>query len=1055
MKYLELSDTTKVGMEEAVSISHIEPWYDIGFYLGVKIPYLEDLKGLPLGQMNRIMRWWLGGDKDMFDYFMEPCWKTLVKAIAHPAGGNNASLAEEIALSHLAPADARFIGMQHSITVCEELLASCEKWYDLGMLLQIDRKVLNGIKSRNAPSARLKQVVVEWLKLNSSLSCLPTWSHLIKVIALLDMEKEAKALQQSHPVPRHSNSAGNTVSTALLGEHSLLDVVDTISELKDQWQALGLALKLDPSAVKEISGTTPKDCLTKVIALWLRCDKVTPSWKGLVDCLLTGLWGDNSSIVRKIIKKQPKAPPVSVALSKEQKVQAKRLYDEAMKKGYAECSTIRCLIHGSAGVGKTHVKHLLLKMPPPKVRTSTGLADNPVRAVTVSAVGVSMQDEDVWHVLDGDYDLMRTVSQMIKGYVVPLLNNDPLVVQPARHSSHPEPSRHVGVEDEIALFASFASNHTHDVMVSPHEHHMHTEDIHPPVSAQSSAPDLIQPDITSYQLSVEESFINIINQLTGNKKHLKMKWIQLLDSGGQPQFHHLLPFFIGNVSALLFVLKLSERFDQARKIECYGSDGETIGGSYETCYSHKEVMERSLKAFQSNPTDPNSSGPNDGPVGSGGPLVIVIEKKREALSILECKQAAERVQLKDDAFTAALSHFVGCNILLYYPDVLPDVVFCNPQVLISIITELVQHRYKLMEQPDLNKPIRGDWKRFKDYAYLTQKLLDEFPEHYYDSVFSSSDLIKLFTSHSIMAPVGNGEYLMPALLPELRYQSILPSVDPLPSGNILSLLSDDPTLIRYKGGGCFPNGVFCFLVAFLLNDAKWTVSTKEGKPKCLYSNSVAFSTSYFPATITIIDSLLYFAVHIVLSHGCPSPQSPVQSDIHRGILSAYKHLGIQCAEEDLIDACYCRHGDCGGEARHLADIRVTSYGSWATCCKDEARTMPLNQSCPSAVSISNFTVLEEDDLLDVKEEVIDLASRWKDLGLALRVKCSTLDTISSKNHYNPEDCLRDTLQAWLQQQYDTTKFGQPSWQVLCKAVENRAGGKNPALAKSIRERHGI
>ena len=529
-----------------------------------------------------------------------------------------------------------------------------------------------------------------------------------------------------------------------------------------------------------------------------------------------------------------------------------------------------------------------------------------------------------------------------------------------------------------------------------------------------------------------------------------MKWIQLLDSGGQPQFHHLLPFFVGNVSALLFVLKLSERFDQARKIECYGSDGETIGGSYETCYSHKEVMERSLKAFQSNPTDPNSSGPNDGPVGPGGPLVIVIgthednehmcdekrevknikvneclllnkkctplyvgqdmtkmifgvncktpgmkdkevakhlrkeislltpkpkkmpiawfglevllhdlaqKKKREALSILECKQAAECVQLKDDAFTAALSHFVGYNILLYYPDVLPDVIFCNPQVLISIITELVQHRYKLMEQPDLNKPIRGDWKRFKDYAYLTQKLLDEFPEHYYDSVFSSSDLIKLFTSYSIMAPVGNGEYLMPALLPELRYQSILPSVDPLPSGNLLSLLSDDPTLIRYKEGGCFPNGVFCFLVAFLLNDAKWTVSTKEGKPKCLYSNSVAFSTSYFPATITIIDSLLYFAVHIVLSHSCPSPQSLVQSDIHRGILNAYEHLGIQCAEEDLVDAIYCRHGDCGGEARHHADIRVTSYGSWATCCKDEARTVPLNQSCPSAVSISNFTVL--------------------------------------------------------------------------------------------------
>ena len=84
-------------------------------------------------------------------------------------------------------------------------------------------------------------------------------------------------------------------------------MVDTISELKDQWQALGLALKLDPSVVKEIPGHTPKDCLAKVVELWLKRDKVTPSWQGLVDCLLTGLWGDNSSIVSRIINKQPQA----------------------------------------------------------------------------------------------------------------------------------------------------------------------------------------------------------------------------------------------------------------------------------------------------------------------------------------------------------------------------------------------------------------------------------------------------------------------------------------------------------------------------------------------------------------------------------------------------------------------------------------------------------------------------------------------------------------------------------------------------------------------------
>ena len=74
----------KSGMEVAESVPQIEPWYDVGFYLGVKMSYLEDIKGLTSGHMSEIMKGWLGGDSCMFDYLMEPCWKTLVKAIAHP-----------------------------------------------------------------------------------------------------------------------------------------------------------------------------------------------------------------------------------------------------------------------------------------------------------------------------------------------------------------------------------------------------------------------------------------------------------------------------------------------------------------------------------------------------------------------------------------------------------------------------------------------------------------------------------------------------------------------------------------------------------------------------------------------------------------------------------------------------------------------------------------------------------------------------------------------------------------------------------------------------------
>ena len=52
----------------------------------------------------------------------------------------------------------------------------------------------------------LQEVVLEWLKLNSSLSYFSTWDHLIKAIAHIDMVEEAKQLQCSHPVTECSSS---------------------------------------------------------------------------------------------------------------------------------------------------------------------------------------------------------------------------------------------------------------------------------------------------------------------------------------------------------------------------------------------------------------------------------------------------------------------------------------------------------------------------------------------------------------------------------------------------------------------------------------------------------------------------------------------------------------------------------------------------------------------------------------------------------------------------------------------------------------------------------
>ena len=100
-----------------------------------------------------------------------------------------------------------------------------------------------------------------------------------------------------------------------------------------------------------------------------------------------------------------------------------------------------------------------------------------------------------------------------------------------------------------------------------------------------------------------------------------------------------------------------------------------------------------------------------------------------------------------------------------------------------------------------------------------------------------------------------------------------------------------------------------------------------------------------------------------------------------------------------------------------------------------------------------FLGLGEDDLTDVMEAVVDVAAKWKFIGMALGIKRAELNTIASKHASDAKECLSDMLCAWLQQCYDAKRFGQPSWKLLCQAVRNTVGGNNPALANKIAKKY--
>ena len=84
----------------------------------------------------------------------------------------------------------------------------------------------------------------------------------------------------------------------------------------------------------------------------------------------------------------------------------------------------------------------------------------------------------------------------------------------------------------------------------------------------------------------------------------------------------------------------------------------------------------------------------------------------------------------------------------------------------------------------------------------------------------------------------------------------------------------------------------------------------------------------------------------------------------------------------------------------------------------------------------------------MKSKLIDVAVKWRDIGLALGLKDPQFEIIHTNNS-DVTSCLTTMLRDWLNKSYNTYRYGEPSWQRLSEAVCNRAGGNNPRLADCI------
>ena len=620
-----------------------------------------------------------------------------------------------------------------------------------------------------------------------------------------------------------------------------------------------------------------------------------------------------------------------------------------MQLGSIDLGIDKVVMFGIAGSGKTCSLAALLGMPPPEIRCSTPLLERPIEVKVIS-----VDDKLQWQKMTRE-QVRKRIAEIIKSRA----ESPSILAQTSPNSGHTSQQH-----------PTASASHPH----LPTERDTSEAAATPSQSDEGKMSSTTELDFLLKSLSeVEEEFVSLINNSTSSSKPiLKQNWLYVIDSGGQHEFHEVLPIFLNGAANFIFVFKVHESLDKRPEIAYYDSSGKLVGVPYHSFLTNKEIFKQcmcTMHSFASRNKDTNP--PQVLILGTHRDMVKeedlpkVLESinkslkevmlphfrdqiifcdetlksfvftinaqqpeakdkecaealraflgkqhgrrrvkmplrwhaledrlqqmaealKQKVLSHHECKKIAQSLHIDDESCEEALNFFNDLNMLFYYPTILPGLVFLEPQVILDKLSELVKASHRMRQESQCISPTSGEWRKFRDYAKVTEKFLEEFDTHYEAPLFTPKELIMLFKHLLVFAELSTDTWFMPSLL------------EVVSEGVAQYRVSGERALVIHFPEGGPQSGMFCCLIAFILSTenadpVRWKVFEESQKPRCLTRNVVMFSVGELPGSVTIIDYFTHFEVH-VHTHSQKEFHlwNVVQSSIFRGLSKASKILG--------------------------------------------------------------------------------------------------------------------------------------------------------------------
>ena len=478
---------------------------------------------------------------------------------------------------------------------------------------------------------------------------------------------------------------------------------------------------------------------------------------------------------------------------------------------------------------------------------------------------------------------------------------------------------------------------------------------------------------------VDDEFISLINIPSDSSETiLTEKVVYIVDSGGQPEFVEAMAVFLGETSACILVIDLSQSLDHHALIGYYRK-GKAVSKPYRCIRTNEENLKqcmRNIATLTSKSKGPltkllllgthldkvhecdtetvadknarlkkiippqfekqiirvdnktlifeiNALNPDDNDKKTAAkvrsyiidqcPTVEVeipmrwhaFEEKlkslakslgRMVMSRDECWLVAESLGLDEASFSGALDFFHRVSLMFYFRDILPHIVFIDPQVMLDKVSELIEFMFELREPEDEDEstpdttpaattpsdaaastpkkpPVAATmdvdllppgWHEFNKFGHITKQFLNSkrFSSHYHTGIFTCDDLIHLLEELLVFAKLSTNEGPDTWFMP-----SVLKQVPAVTMGEVC--VSAGPLVVNFPDGGP-QNGIFCSLMSHVLSPQNlhphpWKLCLSSNEPTCLYRDCIEFEVPKFAGSITLIDRYEYFEVHVLTS----------------------------------------------------------------------------------------------------------------------------------------------------------------------------------------------